>query len=526
MQDNHKSAAPDAVQLIRGLYHLLLLTAILLAFQGIGQNSPCSRIPNHEKVPVTESNEYREVFQREKLPAIDEVLAQAVKLDLFSGCVLIARGDEVLFEKAYGEANKDWQIANTPDTRFNIASGTKPFTGVAIMMLVEEGRVNLNDPVSKYLPDFPFGDSITLFHCLTHTSGLGHYTDEYTEKMHTIRGFDALLQQFIYKEKLLFEPGSRYSYSNSGVVVLGAIIEKVSGMEYGEFLQTRIFDPLEMHHTCWKMPEEVIEKRASGYIHTLSGGYLETSLLVSPPTSATGLRTTVGDLHLFLRGIASNRLLKEESREIMLTPFMMDDLGPYALLWYAYDSTIVTHEKCRVVGHYGGQPGFRAFYMYYTDIDLSVIVLSNYETNMYIPATLEKILFGKPLSLPKPSVAKLLYREFRGNGFDYVSEHISEILAEDGLSVGHPGILNDAGYTLVREGNLTMAIDFLRLNVQLFPGDANGYDSLGEVYLLTRDTVGAKRQYLKALEVDPGYGNAENARKIIRSLQDINAKQD
>jgi len=165
---------------------------------------------------------------------IAEVIDKAVEVELFSGCVLVAKGNKVLFSGAYGEANKDIHIKNTLDTKFNIASGTKPFTSTSIMLLVQKGLISISDSVTKYLHDFPFGDKITIFHLLTHTSGLGHYTREYNEKMHSIRGFDSFLNLFVYKEKLLFEPGTKFSYSNSGVIVLGAIIEKVSGLKYAK----------------------------------------------------------------------------------------------------------------------------------------------------------------------------------------------------------------------------------------------------------------------------------------------------
>ena len=312
--------------------------------------------------PADNDAEFQQHSQHDLSPKIEAVINKAVELELFSGCVLIAKGDEVLFAKAYGEANKDFHIQNTMDTKFNIASGTKPFTSVAVMLLVQRGRLGLHDPVKKYLPEFPFADKITVYHCLTHTSGLGHYTKEYLEKMHRVRGFDAFLKDFIYREKPMFEPGARFSYSNSGVVVLGAIIEKVSGMTYADFLQKNIFEPLNMKDTCSKMPEEIIENRASGYIRKFSGSYLETSLTVCPPTSATGLRTTAPDLLKFIHGVHQNRLLNQELTKVMFTPFLSDDLGPYALLWDVIPDGIKHKTGNTVIGHRGGQDGFTSWY--------------------------------------------------------------------------------------------------------------------------------------------------------------------
>jgi len=466
---------------------------------------------------------YKQQFDQDIAPKLDEILDEAVKLDLFSGCVLIAKGDELLFNKAYGEANKDFHIKNTVDTKFNIASGTKPFTGLSIMLLAQKGLLSIYDPVIKYLPDFPFGEKITIYHCLTHTSGLGHYTQEYNERMHNIRGFDSFLKEFVYQEKLLFEPGTQYSYSNSGVIVLGAIIEKISGITYAEFLQKEIFEPLEMKNSCSEMPEEVIENRASGYQSKISGGYIETSLFISPPTSATGLRTTVGDLFKFIQGVNKNKLLSEENKKIMLKPYLNDELGPYALLWYKYDSLITAGQACEIIGHYGGQPGFRAFYFHYINYKYTVVVLSNYDCNMYIPTTIEKILFNKTYSLPRISDNQLLYRYlyqvFSEESNEVVSKNFSGLLKNKNYKIDNPSVLNNAGYALIKEGDIKMAINFFRLNIVLFPEDANAYDSLGEAYMKDGNTKLAIENYKKALQIDSMYGNAEYARCLIEKYK-------
>lgn len=453
-------------------------------------------------------NAFPQSIDENKISKIEEVINKAVELDLFSGCVLIAKGDSILFSGAYGEANKDFHIKNTIETKFNIASGTKPFTSMSIMLLVQKGILSINDPVKKYLPDFPFGDKITLFHCLTHTSGLGHYTDEYYEKMHRVRGFDEFLRQFVYKEKLLFDPGTQFSYSNSGVVVLGAVIEKVSGMKYADFLNESIFTPLGMKNTCSKMPEEIIENRASGYVPKLSGGYLETSLEVCPPTSATGLRTTVGDLYKFIRAVVKNKLLKEEYKKIMLTPYLNDDLGPYALLWDVLDRGIFVKSKNKVFGHRGGQPGFRTLYYNYMDDDITIIVMQNYETNYYIYRPIESIVFGKEYELPKITADMFIYKMLKEKGSDVIIENIEEILEKNNYRILSPNIINNAGYQLIEEEDLGMAINFFRLNVKLFPEDANAYDSLGETYMNAGNKDLAIENYTKSVELDPSNTNA------------------
>ena len=370
---------PDPAK--RVAVRLALLFFLLIAAGGCG-------------IAQTESvADFKERFNKELAPRIETAIAKAVERELFSGCVLIAKGDDILFARSYGEANKDFHIRNTLHTRFNIASGTKPFTAVAVMLLAQKGLLSISDPVIRYLPDFPFGDKITLFHLLSHTSGLGHYTEEYMEKMHRVRGFDAFLKQFIYKEKPRFEPGTKYSYSNSGVVLLGAIIEKVSGLTYGDFMEQNIFAPLGMRETCSRMPEEVIENRASGYRRNPSGGFLETSLDVCPPTSATGLKTTAPDLFRFIRAVHQDRLLKAEYKKIMFTPYRNSDKGPYALLWDVLDGGLFVKSNNQVIGHRGGQAGFRSMHYYYLNDQITIITLCNLESDDSVYQSIETILF-------------------------------------------------------------------------------------------------------------------------------------
>ncbi|MBN2399633.1 MAG: serine hydrolase [Candidatus Aminicenantes bacterium] len=453
---------------------------------------------------------FSQIYAQDKLTEkLDEVIDKAVELDMFSGCILVAKEDKILYTKATGEANKDFHIQNTLDTKFNIASGTKPFTSTSIMLLVQKGLISVNDSVTKYLPDFPFGDKITIFHLLTHTSGLGPYTREYSERMHNIRGFEDFLNLFVYKEKLSFEPGTKFSYSNSGVIVLGAIIEKVSGLKYAEFLRQNIFIPLNMTNTASIMPEEVITKRASGYIRKITGGFFETSLQVCPPTSATGLRTTVTDLFKFIQAVHNDKLLKKEYKEMMFTPYLSDDLGPYAFLWDVLDGCIYTDCKGAVIGHRGGQPGFETLYYYYLNEKYTIILLSNYSNSRRIYPMIEAIVFGNDYTLPKLPVEIELYSWMKKMGSEYVIQNIDNLLNDNNYTISNSRILNSAGYDLINEGELDYATACFILNVKLFKDDANAYDSLGEAYMKNGQKDLAIKNYEKSLELNPENNNAK-----------------
>ena len=286
---------------------------------------------------------------------MEEFINKASELELFTGCVLVARDGGVIFSKSCGEANKDYHIMNSVKTKFNIASITKPFTATAIMILAQKGLVDISAPVIKYLDDFPFGEKITIHHLLTHTTGLGDYESdpEYLINMNNIRNLEDILN-IIYKRKLLFhDPAETMKYSNSGAVVLGAIIEKVTNQGFAEFLNENIFSRLKMANTCFKYLEDVVENRATGYVKKLSGGYMNTSFLVSPPSPATGLQTTVQDLLLFDQALYKNDLLNDEHKKIMFTAFRNN---------YAYGWGVFERFENTVIGHSGGQPGFNSWF--------------------------------------------------------------------------------------------------------------------------------------------------------------------
>ncbi len=184
----------------------------------------------------------------------------------FSGCVLVAREGKVVFSKGYGLANAEYGIPNTPATKFRLGSITKQFTATAILMLEQQGKLKVEDAVRKYVDDCPGAwQPVTLHHLLTHTSGIPNFTSfpDYVRTMPLPSPPAETLKRFRDKP-LAFEPGTKFSYSNSGYVLLGYIIERVSGRSYEEFLQKQIFGPLGMSDTGYDHPERVMPRRASG----------------------------------------------------------------------------------------------------------------------------------------------------------------------------------------------------------------------------------------------------------------------
>lgn len=309
---------------------------------------------------------------RNFIPKVEDIIKKAVDRELFSGVVLIAKDGKVLFSKAYGEANKEKHIKNNLNTKFDICSIGKIFTSTSIMLLARKGLLKTSDPVIKYLPDFPFGNKITIHHLLTHTAGFGSFfaIDEYQQNMDKMRSVKDIVK-LIYKQKLEFDtPGENWQYSNSGIVILGAVIEKISGMSYGEFIEKNIFIPLKMKDSGLKYHEDKVENRSIGYIKNNDGTFKNNIGIIPPASPAGGLLTTVNDLLLFDQALYGNSLLNEEFKKMMFTPF----LNNYAYCW------MVSNKYNNVtVGHSGGAPGANSMFNRYLNNKYTIIVLSNYD---------------------------------------------------------------------------------------------------------------------------------------------------
>ncbi len=288
----------------------------------------------------------------------------------FMGTVLVARGNDVLFDKGYGSANLEWAIPNAPTVKFRLGSVTKQFTAASILLLEERGKLNINDPVKKYMPDAPAAwDKVTIFHLLTHTSGIPSFTGfpDYPSSEATPTTPEKLVARFRDKP-LEFQPGEKWNYSNSGYVLLGYLLEKISGQTYIEFVQQNIFRPLGMNDSGYDSNSEIILHRASGYVPgphgPLHAGYIHMSI----PFSAGSLYSTTEDLLRWEQGLFGGKILSAASLQKMTTPFKSD---------YALGVGVQTENGRQKISHGGGIEGFNTFLAYYPADKLTVVVLSN-----------------------------------------------------------------------------------------------------------------------------------------------------
>jgi CubicO group peptidase (beta-lactamase class C family) len=285
------------------------------------------------------------------------------------GSVLLARGGEVLFSKGYGFANAEWEIPNSPSTKFRLGSITKQFTAACILILEERGKLKTNDPVKTHLPDAPAAwDKITIYNLLTHTSGIPNFTDlpDYgTIKLSPStpkKSYDRLRDK-----SLDFQPGEKFSYSNSNYLLLGYLIEKISGDSYEKFLQQNVLAPLGLKDTGYDS-RALIPRRASGYSESREGIVNADYVDMTIPHAAGALYSTTEDLLRWEQGLFGGKLLSAASLKKMTTPFKET---------YACGLNVRTIDGRKLISHTGGIEGFETFLAYYPEDLLTVVVLAN-----------------------------------------------------------------------------------------------------------------------------------------------------
>lgn len=301
---------------------------------------------------------------------MDQVVQSFVSNKQFMGSVLVAKGSEVLLSKGYGSANLEWEIPATPSTKFRLGSVTKQFTAAAILLLEERGKLKVEDPVKKYLPDAPAAwDKITVFHVLTHTSGIPSFTNfpDYA----SLRPFSTTAEKLVahFRDRALeFEPGEKYNYSNSGYVLLGHLIEKISGESYEAFLQKNIFTPLGMKDSGYDSNSVVIARRAAGYSPGPNGPVNSGFIDMSVPHGAGALYSTTEDLLRWEQGLFGGKLLSAASLTKMTAPFKGN---------YAFGLQVNTVNGRKVFEHGGGIEGFNTHLAYFPEAKVTVAVLGN-----------------------------------------------------------------------------------------------------------------------------------------------------
>lgn len=441
---------------------------------------------------------------------IDEVMTLANKYRLFNGSVLVAEDGKVIYKKGLGLANMEWNIPNTPETKFRLGSITKQFTATLIMQLVEQGKVKLDGKISDYLPDYrkDVGEKVTVHQLLNHTSGIPSYTglpgffQDVSRNPYTVGAF---VKKYASND-LEFEPGSKFSYNNSGYFLLGAIVEKVTGKSYEQVLKEKIFAPVGMKNTGYDHFDTLIERRATGYQKTPDGYINAPYLDMSIPYAAGSIYSTVDDLYLWDQALYTDRVLSAQSKELMFKP----NLENYAYGWTIRKTSF--DEKIPVITHGGGINGFTTTIVRFPGQRHLIVMLDNTAGGSNIDriaAELAKILYNQPHVLPKMSIAEAMFKTVGEKGLVAAIAQYRDLKAKQSdVYDFSEEELNRLGYQLLGARKVDEGIEVLKLNVDAYPAAFNTYDSLGEAYMTSGNKELAIVNYKKSLELNPKNTNA------------------
>jgi CubicO group peptidase (beta-lactamase class C family) len=310
------------------------------------------------------SDKTSEAEIRKELEAFLDKLAAE---DKFSGAILVAKDSKPIFVMAYGMANKSDNVRNRTDTKFNVGSMNKMFTAVAIAQLAERGKLSFTDSVGKHLPDYPnkaVASKVTIHQLLTHTSGMGDYqNDKFYAQLDRMRRISDLVPLFV-NDPLTFEPGEKWDYSNAAFVVLGLIIEKVSGQSYFDYIKQHVFKRAGMSNTDFYERDKKVVNRAVGYMRVNAKGEPDpdaprrenTSARPAKGSPAGGAYSTVNDMLKFQMALRNNKLLNRKYTDIVTTGKAKVPPG-WPMTEYAYGFTISIVNGKRIVGHGGACTG-------------------------------------------------------------------------------------------------------------------------------------------------------------------------
>lgn len=400
----------------------------------------------------------------------------------FNGNILVARDGKILYRDAFGTAAGP-SGKNQAETPSDLASVSKQFTAMAVMMLAERGRLRYDDPITRYLPQLgDLGASITIRHLLTHTSGIPDVGDLGID--HPNLKESEVVKVVVEQHMKFATPGEEYRYSNTGYILLGMMIEKVAEMSLGDFLARNVFDPLGMTHT----------QLASKPGYTKGDG---------------GIFSTVDDLLKWDQALYTERLVKQTTLNEAFTPApVRKGTSTYGFGWNATQK-----EGDRFVWHTGNTGQYRAFIGRRIGERILVVILTNQGNSRRseICDAIVDILHEKPFTMPKLSIAMKIIGVIHSRGAEAGVQEYDRLKATqpETFDFSDESELNTLGYQLLGQGEKQAAVRIFELNAREFSSSSNVYDSLGEAYSNVGQKDRAIQAYTKAVELDPKNLNAQ-----------------
>ena len=401
----------------------------------------------------------------------------------------------------------EWDIPNETDTKFQIASLTKSFTAMLIMQLVNEGKLDLEKPISTYLPNYPRenANKINIHQLLTHTSGIPNVKNDTK-----VNRPEDMVNQFA-NEPLDFEPGTNFEYSNSGYTLLGFIIETVTEKTYEKVLKEKIFNPLKMENSGYYKHRPIIKKMSSGYTTWYPDYFDVDKSDESSAYSAGGLYSTVDDMLLWNNALSNESLLPQKYMDMIFTKHSPDGDGHYGYGWELRKMTIGnTSETIETVGHSGRMSGYRTSIVRIPETNSSVILFNN-TSNAFlngINKAIFAILNDKSYDFPVKPITIYMDRTIEKEGIDKGILFFKDNRSNPEYYVSEDELIL-SGYHFLRNGNFDTATKIFKLATETFPNKYNTHHSYAEGLMKFGKRKEALESYKKSFKLNPNNRNAE-----------------
>jgi CubicO group peptidase (beta-lactamase class C family) len=428
----------------------------------------------------------------------------------FDGSILVACRGAVVYRAGFGYANESTGELFQPSTVSSLASVSKPFTALAVMMLADGGSVGYDDPITRFLPELArYAPGVTVRHLLNHTSGIPDVGDLGIDRPGLTNG--EVVAALATRSALVSPPGTRYRYSNAGYVLLATIVERLSGQRMADFLAAHVFKPLGMHSTF-----------ARGATVAVKPGVAMAYDVFGQPAGDTngtvgdgGVFSTVDDLYEWDRGLAGSSLVRASTLDTAFAPpILRDGTSTYGFGW-----NVRVDHGTQVLWHTGSTGGYRAYIERRPLEQLLIVMLTNHGNTkrVDIASAIVQILRGEPFSLPGQSIARRLYGVIKADGIDAAVRLYGSLRTEAAQDYDFSeSELNTLGYQLLGEGRVNDAVRVFERNTEAFPTSSNAFDSLGDACVQAGERGRAIASYERATALDSANSHATEAAITLR----------
>lgn len=459
------------------------------------------------------------LFAQSKKDKFSAVMKTYHNYNMFDGSVLVAENGKIIYQDAFGMANREWNIPNTVDTKFMIGSVSKPITATLMLILVQKGLVSLEKTIENYLPEFKNKPAakVTIKQLLSHTSGIPNY-DIIKDFFPRISRQNFSREDYIkiYKDSLLaFVPGTRYLYSSWGYFTLGYIIEKVTGKSYAQVMKAEIFDKTNMQNSGSYLHTDIVSNRASGYDYGF-GEFVSADFRDQSNTMGTGdIYTTVGDLFKFHMGIANNKLLNNDLTKEMFTPGIRP--ARYGYGWFNQNFRYTATDSVKANYHLGSTEGFISFMIRIPETNSMVVILCNSAPTDFFGITknLLKVLYNKAVVIKEPVHKKMENIIAKYGAEKAVAEY--QIMKKDTAKYYIDWIqMYYLGEKLLSLKRLDDAKIIAENTVVDFPDKDIIALSMANIYLALNRKAEAIKYYEKTLQLNPEIEEAKNRLKELK----------